>query len=384
MDAIFKAIEKKVVHGKRLSREDGIALFSCNHLAWIGMLADLARQRVSGDFVYYNVNRHVNLTNLCVSRCKFCAFGRGKDSAGAYAMTQQEVRALIAEAARDPDLCNLHIVSGLHPDWPYGYYLDMIKMIKREFPRLHIKAFTGVEITHFARISGKPIREVLREFIDAGLETMPGGGAEILSERIHRKLCPNKATAEEWLEVARTAHELGLKTNASMLYGHIETMEERVEHLLAIRALQDETGGFLTFIPFPFHPANTELAKEIPVRTSIWDDLRTIAISRLMLDNVKYIKAYWVMLTLPVAQLALDFGANDIDGTINGEKIMHAAGAKSETFLPKETLIKTIRETGRIPVECDCHFNIIRVDENGRANSLESVLKESGPAVQER
>lgn len=361
MDTKLKEIEKKIFAGERLSREDGLALFSCNQLAWLGMLADMVRQRISGDYVYYNVNRHVNLTNMCVSGCRFCAFGRDEAEKGAYAMTQEEVRAMISKAAQDPDLRNLHIVSGLHPHWPYEYYLDMIRMIKREFPQLHLKGFTGVEITHFAKISGKSVREILKELIDAGLEAMPGGGAEILSDRIRETLCPNKATAAEWLDVAREAHLLGIKTNASMLYGHIETMEERVDHLLRLRDLQDETHGFQTFICFPFHPANTELAEEIPVRTSVWDDLKTMAISRLMLDNFTNIKAYWVMLTLPIAQLALGFGANDIDGTIMEEKIMHAAGAKSSTFLTKETLIKTIKEAGRIPAECDCNFNIIKI-----------------------
>jgi aminodeoxyfutalosine synthase len=358
---ILKQIEQKVLDGRRLSREDGIRLFNCNNLAWLGMMADVVRQRISGDYVYYNVNRHVNLTNMCVARCKFCAFGRDEDAKGSYAMSPDEVREMIAEACKDKSLQSLHIVSGLHPSWPYEYYLDMIKMIKREFPRLHLKGFTGVEITHFAKISGKSVREVLSELIAAGLEAMPGGGAEILSDRIRARLCPNKATAAEWLDVARTAHELGLKTNASMLYGHIETIEERVDHLLALRDLQDETGGFQTFICFPFHPANTELAAEIPAKTSVWDDLKTMAISRLMLDNIKNIKAYWVMLTLPIAQLALGFGANDIDGTIKEEKIMHAAGAKSSTFLTQETLVRTIKEAGRIPVECDCNFNVIRV-----------------------
>lgn len=361
MDAKLLKIEQKVLAAERLTREDGIELFNCNNLAWLGSLADTVRQRVSGDYVYYNVNRHVNLTNMCVSGCKFCAFGRDEDRPGAYAMTREEVRDMIAKAAKDTDLRNLHIVSGLHPYWPYEYYLDMIKMIKQEFPQLHLKGFTGVEITHFAKISGKSVREILQELIDAGLEAMPGGGAEILSDRIRGELCPNKATADEWLEVTRTAHSLGIKTNASMLYGHIETLEERIDHLLRLRELQDETHGFQTFICFPFHPANTELAQAVPSRTSVWDDLKTMAVSRLMLDNFTNIKAYWVMLTLPVAQLALGFGANDIDGTITEEKIMHAAGAKSSTFLTKDVLVQTIRETGRIPVEVDCNFNIIKV-----------------------
>lgn len=360
MLAELKEIERKILNGERLSRADGLALYACNNLAWLGYMADMVRQRINGDYVYYNVNRHVNLTNICTSRCKFCAFGCDEDAKNAYALRQDEVLQMIEKSAQDPDLKSLHIVSGLHPDWPFSYYLDMIKSIKERFPHLHLKGFTGVEITHFANISGKSIREVLESLIGAGLEAMPGGGAEILSDRVRKTLCPNKATAEEWLNVARTAHELGLKTNASMLYGHIETVEERVDHLLALRDLQDETGGFQTFICFPFHPDNTELADQI-TRTSYWDDLKTMAISRLMLDNIKNIKAYWVMLTLPVAQLALGFGANDIDGTIKEEKIMHAAGAKSSKALTQEKLVATIKETGRVPVECDCNFNIIKI-----------------------
>lgn len=356
----MKEIESKILEGRRLSREDGLRLYKCYNLAWLGYMADIVRQRISGDYVYYNVNRHVNLTNMCVARCKFCAFGRDETAAGAYALSKEEALRMIEKSAQDPDLRSLHIVSGLHPHWPFSYYFDLIKEIKTKFPKLHLKGFTGVEITHFAKISGKTVREVLQELIAAGLEAMPGGGAEILSDRIRGRLCPNKATAKEWLHVAREAHGLGLKTNASMLYGHIETAEERIDHLLALRELQDETGGFQTFICFPFHPDNTELAGEI-TRTSYWDDLKTMAISRLMLDNFKNIKAYWVMLTLPVAQLALGFGANDIDGTIKEERIMHAAGAKSSKALTPDKLVAAIKETGRTPVECDCNFNIVKI-----------------------
>ena len=352
-------IEEKVLRGERLSREDGLALFASNDLARIGYMADLVRQRISGDYVYYNVNCHLNLTNICTALCKFCAFGCEADSPKAYAMTMEQVYNKVKRACKDPDMRNLHIVSALHPDWPFEYYLDIIKMLKREFPHLHLKGFTGVEVTHFAKISGLSVREVLMQLKEAGIEAMPGGGAEILNDRIRNELCPNKATAAEWLEVSRTAHQLGIKTNASMLYGHIETIEERIDHLLTLRKLQDETGGIQTFICFPFHPANTELGKTVK-RTNVWDDLKTMAICRLMLDNIHNIKAYWVMLTLPIAQLALGFGANDIDGTINEEKIMHDAGANSPKALNRNNLIDIIKQTGRIPAECDCNFNVIR------------------------
>ncbi|TCS82010.1 aminofutalosine synthase MqnE [Pectinatus cerevisiiphilus] len=359
MDTTLDKIEEKIQKGQRLSKEDGMALYASNDLARIGQMADTVRKRISGDFVYYNVNLHVNLTNICIGQCKFCAFGCKRTSDKAYELTKQSILDRIAKAAEDPDMRNLHIVSGLHPDWPYEHYLDIIKTIKKTFPTLHLKGFTGVEIMHFVKISGKSIETVLRELIAAGLEAMPGGGAEILDDSIRQKLCPNKATSAEWLEVARTAHKLGIKTNASMLYGHIETKEQRINHLLTLRALQDETGGLQTFICFPFQPKNTALEDSI-TRTSVWDDLKTMAISRLMLDNVHNIKAYWVMLTLPIAMLALGFGANDIDGTVGGEKIMHAAGVHSQKSLSKNTLIAAIKETGRIPAECDCNSNVIR------------------------
>ncbi len=353
-------IEKKILQGKRLSREDGIRLFQCPDLAWLGAMADKVRREKCGDIVYYNVNCHVNLTNICESRCKFCAFGRDENSPGAYAMSKEQALNLVREASRDPNLAGLHVVSGLHPTWSFEDYLGILQALHEEFPKLYLKGFTGVEITHFAKISGLSIHDVLVKLKEAGLQAIAGGGAEILSDRVRAELCPKKATAAEWLDVARTAHLLGIKSNASMLYGHIETTEERVEHLLKLRTLQDETHGFQTFICFPFLPKNTELEEEIE-QTSLWDDLRTMAVSRLMLDNFDNLKAYWVMLTLPVAQLALGFGANDIDGTVHKEIILHAAGAKSPSMLTEERIIRTIREAGRIPAACDCNFNILRI-----------------------
>ncbi len=351
--------EQKILNGERLTKEDGLTLFESNEIARIGALADYVRREKCGDIVFYNVNCHVNLTNICTSRCKFCAFGRDDGERGAYAMTVEEVLNLIREAMKDPNMSGLHIVSGLHPTWTFEDYLNFLHVIKENFPSLYIKGFTGVEITHFAKISGKSVEEVLKELKAAGLRAIAGGGAEILSDRVRNLLCPKKATAAEWLNVARTAHRLGIKTNASMLYGHIETLEERVDHLLTLRELQDETGGFQTFICFPFLPKNTALEKEIK-QTSMWDDLRTMAISRLMLDNFKNIKAYWVMLTVPVAQVALGFGANDIDGTVHREKIIHDAGATSPTALAEDEIIKIIKDAGRIPAAVDCNFNILR------------------------
>ena len=356
----YKDIEAKIFAGERLTREDGLRLLACRDIAWLGSMADYVRKKKCGDIVYYNVNCHVNLTNICTSKCKFCAFGKDKDAPGAYAMSVEEAVAKVQEAMQDPNLAGLHVVSGLHTDWTFEDYLERLQALHDTFPNLYLKGFTGVEITHFAKISGLTVEEVLLKLKAAGLQAIAGGGAEILSDRVRERLCPNKATAEEWLNVSRTAHRLGIKTNASMLYGHIETMEERIDHLLKLRDLQDETGGIQTFICFPFLPKNTELGETVE-QTSMWDDLRMIAISRLMLDNIRNIKAYWVMLTVPVAQVALGFGANDIDGTIHKETILHDAGATSPTALSEDRIIRIIREAGRIPASCDCNFNIIRM-----------------------
>lgn len=356
----LEKIERKVMCGERLNREDGINLFHSHELTWLGALADYVRKQKCGDIVYYNVNCHVNLTNICVARCKFCAFGRDKSDHGAYAMTIEDVLNLIREARKTPNMTGLHVVSGLHPTWAFENYLEFLRVIHENFPDLYIKGFTGVEITHFAKISERSIEDILLELKSVGLQAIAGGGAEILSDRVRSLICPKKATADEWLNVARVAHKVGIKTNASMLYGHIETVEERVDHLLKLRDLQDETNGFQTFICFPFLPKNTALEKDVQ-QTSMWDDLRTIAISRLMLDNFTNIKAYWVMLTVPVAQVALNFGANDIDGTIHRENIIHDAGASSPKYLTEEDIIKLIQDIGRIPECCDCNFNILRL-----------------------
>ena len=360
MFGTFSEIERKVIHEERLTAEDGINLFNCNDLSWIGALADYVRKEKCGDIVYYNVNCHINLTNICVSRCKFCAFGRDEDNKGAYAMSIEQAISLIEDAMKDPNMSGLHIVSGLHPTWSFDTYVNFIKIIHEKFKTLYIKGFTAVEIVHFSKISGKSIKNVLIELKSAGLQAIAGGGAEILTDRVRNLLCPKKATAAEWLNTSEIAHNVGIKSNASMLYGHIETLEERVIHLLKLRELQDKTHGFQTFICFPFLPKNTALEKEIK-QTTMWDDLRTIAISRLMLDNFKNIKAYWVMLTVPVAQVALNFGANDIDGTIHKENILHDAGATSPTALKEDTIIKLIHDIGRIPAACDCNFNILRL-----------------------
>ena len=356
----LEKIESKILRGERLNRDDGEILFACNELSWLGALADYVRKNICGDIVFYNVNCHVNLTNICRARCKFCAFGRNSDDKGAYAMKIDDAINLVAEAAKDPNLSGLHIVSGLHPTWKFDNYLEFVDILHKKFPKLYIKGFTGVEIQHFSDISGLSVENVIIKLKNAGLQAIAGGGAEILSDRVRNLLCPKKCTANQWLNVAKTAHKLGIKTNASMLYGHIETFAERVDHLTKLRTLQDETGGFQTFICFPFLPKNTALEKDI-IQTSMWDDLKTMAISRLMLDNFKNIKAYWVMLTVPVAQIALSFGANDIDGTIHKENILHDAGATAPRALSEDKIIKIIKEAGRIPAAADCNFNIMRI-----------------------
>ncbi len=356
----FALISRKVHNGERLTRDDGLFLLQCNDLLRIGELARLVKRRKSGDKVYFNVNRHINLTNICAARCKLCAFGCDADAPQAYVMDLEKVLSIARQAVQDsPEMTELHIVSALHPDRPFEYYLNVIKSIHHEFPTLHLKAFTAVEIAHFAKLAKMPFREVLMKLKEAGLGSMPGGGAEILNDRVRGILCEKKASAAEWLEVARLAHQMGIRTNATMLYGHVETYEERIDHFLALRDLQDETGGFQSFIPFPFHPENTGLSHIR--RTTAWEDLKMLAISRLMLDNFDHVKAFWIMLTVPIAQVSLGFGVDDLDGTVVEEKILHAAGAKTAVGINKQDIIAFIRETGNVPVERDTLYREIRV-----------------------
>lgn len=353
-------IEHKVAAGERLTREDGLFLLQCNDLLRIGELARKVKERKSGDHVYFNVNRHINLTNICAAGCDLCAFGCEAGAEQAYVMEPEQALAIACQAVQDaPEITELHIVSALHPDKPFEYYTHIIRCIHQEFPRLHLKAFTAVEIVHFAKIANLSIREVLTVLKEAGLGSMPGGGAEILNDRVRQILCPNKASAAEWLEVVRTAHQMGIRSNATMLYGHVETREERIDHLLTLRELQDETGGFQAFIPFPFHPENTGLS-DIK-RTTAWEDLKMLAVSRLMLDNFDHVKAFWIMLTVPVAQISLGFGIDDLDGTVVEEKILHAAGAKTAIGISKQDIIAFIRETGNVPVERDTLYQIVQV-----------------------
>lgn len=354
-------IAEKVENGMRLLKKDALNLMESDDILTLGQLANRIRERKSGNYAYFNVNRHINLTNICVSRCKFCAFSRDKEDADAYTMTLQEVIEA-ARSARHLGITEFHIVSGLHPDLPFDYYLEIISCLKNMMPEVHIQAFTAVEIAYFAKISNLTIKEVLMRLKEAGLGSLPGGGAEILNHRVREAVCSKKATAEEWLDVMRTAHKLGLKSNATMLYGHIETLEERIDHLLRLRELQDETGGFQSFIPLPFHPQNTQLPDF--QKPAAFESMKMLAISRLVLDNFPHIKAFWIMLGLKVAQLSLLFGVDDLDGTVVEEKITHAAGAATDQSISREELLALIFAAGKVPVERDTLYNIIRVYED--------------------
>lgn len=355
-------IAEKVLQGERLSFEDGLTLFESEDIHTIGYLANLIAERKNGRFAYFNVNVHITPTNICVGTCKFCAFRKKKGEPGAYELTVEEILRKIENYRRvNPGLTEVHIVGGLHPDWSYQHYIEIVKQVKRAFPEIHVKAYTAEEIKYIAEKGNRTVEETLKDLIEAGLGSMPGGGGEIFAREVREKLCPDKITAEEYLEIHKTAHRLGLKSNATMLFGHIESYADRVDHLIRLREAQDETGGFQTFIPLAFHPKNTEIPGAN--YTTGFDELKTIAVSRLMLDNFPHVKAYWIMLGEKVAQIALQFGADDIDGTVTEEDITQAAGARAGQYIPKERLVKLIREAGKIPVERDTLYNVLKIYE---------------------
>ena len=349
-DARLQPIAAKVLSGQRLSAADALTLYASPDILGVGWLANHVRERRHGDNTYFNVNRHINPTNVCVAACRLCAFGRKKDTPGAYTMALEEAWQTAASGYSEA-VTEFHIVGGLHPDLPFEYFLDLIRGLKQRFPSVHLKAFTMVEIAFLAKRAKLSIRETLKQLKDAGVDSLPGGGAEIFADRVRHIICDHKIDGGQWLDTARTAHQLGLRSNATMLYGHIESDEDRVDHLLKLRALQDETGGFQTFIPLAFHPANTPL-EHLPTTTGMLD-LRQIAVSRLVLDNFPHIKAYWQMLTPRIAQISLRFGADDMDGTVIEEKIYHDAGATTPQGLRRQELERLIREAGRLPVERD-------------------------------
>ena len=355
---ILDRAKEKISSGGRLEFAEIIALYEDNDLLYLAESARRVKELKTGKKIFYTINRHINLTNVCSANCPLCAYQCRSGDNRAFTLELADLEKNLSLIPSPLSLKEIHIVSSLHPTKDFNYYVDAVKLVKKILPHVGINAFTPVEIVNFAKISGKNLSKVLSELIAAGVTSLAGGGAEILSDRVREIICPKKCSAAEWLEVMRTAHNLGLKTNASIMYGHIETLEERVEHLLKLRDLQDETGGFMAMMLFPFHPENTELGKEFNLRrVGSWEDLKMLALSRLVLDNFAHFKAFWVMLTLPIAQLALNFGADDLDGTIGEEKIIHAAGAKSSAGITRQTLEKIIAECGYQPVERDSFYN---------------------------
>ncbi|MEM9379589.1 MAG: aminofutalosine synthase MqnE [Planctomycetota bacterium] len=345
----------KVFRGERLSREDGVRLYGAD-LHAVGALANWVRERKHGDLTYFNVNQHVNYTNVCNKLCRFCAFQRLPGQDGAYVMKPDEVADKIRAQLAEP-VTEVHMVAGIYPKLPYEYYLDILRAAKEARPDIHVKAFTMIELMQIARRAKRPLAEVLPELVEAGLGSCPGGGAEVFSDRVRDEGYDKKNTGDEWIDTARTVHEAGLRSNCTMLHGHIETIEERVDHLDRLRLLQDETGGFQTYIPLSFHPDNTEWS-HLPGPTAL-DELREIAVGRLLLDNIDHIKAYWIMLSIPVAQMALSYGADDVDGTVVEEKIYHEAGATTPQQVMRAELVQWIRDAGRIPVERDTLYSVV-------------------------
>jgi aminodeoxyfutalosine synthase len=359
-DPRLRSIHEKVLARQRLSAEDALALYRSGDILAVGWLANHVRERLHGNNTYFNVNRHINPTNVCVAACRLCAFGRKKDSPGAYTMALEEAWQTAASGYSEA-VTEFHIVGGLHPDLPFEYFLDLVRGLKERFPQVHIKAFTMVEVAYLAKRARLSTRQTLEQLKAAGVDSLPGGGAEIFTDRIRHIICDHKIDGGQWLETARLAHQLGLRSNATMLYGHIEGDEDRVDHLLKLRALQDETGGFQTFIPLAFHPANTPL-EHLPTTTGL-NDIRQIAVSRLVLDNFAHIKAYWQMLSPKIAQVALRFGADDLDGTVIEEKIYHDAGATTPQGMRRQELVRLIREAGREPIERDTLYRpVVRTE----------------------
>ena len=356
--APLRDLAAKVKDGVRLDAQDALLCFTTPHLLHLGRLADTVRRRINGNVTYFNVNRHINPTNVCVYtyNCKFCSFAALPGEAHAWQMSLEDVYAHAREQGGN-DVTEFHIVGGLHPDLSLDWYLEMMRGLKQRFPRAHLKAFTAIEVGWFAKREKLSIEEVLRRMRDAGLGSLPGGGAEIFHPEVREIICDGKLDAGEWIEVHRVAHGMGIKSNCTMLYGHVEQPEHKVDHLLRLRGLQDETGGFNAFIPLAYHPENNYMG--LKYHTTGQDDLRHIAAARLVLDNIPHIKAYWVMVTPKLAQVALRFGADDMDGTIVEEKIYHMAGAGTAQQLSRPELERIVREAGFVPVERDTLYNAV-------------------------
>lgn len=354
---LLHAVEKKVLKEERITDEEALSLFETNDLISLGKLANHIREKKHGDKTYFINNRHIDYSNVCAIRCKFCAFARKATEEGAFEYSVEEIVAKAKEGLKR-GITEVHIVGGFHPKHPFDFYLQMLKALKKEAPKLHIKAFTASEIHYFSKKFKKTEEEVLISLMEAGLDSLPGGGAEILAPEVRKEICGPKGPAELWTDTHKLAHRLGLKSNATMLYGHIEKVEHRVDHMRRIRELQDKTGGFLSFIPLSFNPVDTEY--ESKGYTSAADDLKTLAISRIYFDNIKHIKAYWIMSGLQVAQLGQHFGADDLHGTVMEENITHMAGATSPEDLPETNILHLIREAKRIPVQRDSLYQELR------------------------
>ncbi len=355
-DTSLVPIWEKVLSRTRLSLEDGVRLFETDDFPAVGRMADHVKRQRDADRVYFVLNRHLNPTNICVLSCTFCDFAKKKGDPDAYEMSMEEILGHLDEDTRE-----VHMVGGHHPDWPFEKYVEIVSTIHQKFPNVQVKAFTAAEIDYFYRRWKVDPEESLAILKEAGLRSMPGGGAEVFSDRVHKLLLPGKNTANRWLEIHSMAHRMGIPSNATLLYGHIETYQERVEHMMRLRELQDETGGFLAFIPLEYQTGDTKL---VPRQASAIDDLKTVAAARLILDNFPHIKAYWVMIGEETASISLHFGASDLDGTIGKERIAHAAKAASPAGLARERMITLIRDAGKVPVERDALYNTIQVYEN--------------------
>lgn len=357
----LESVEEKIKNSEPVNLEDAKCVLNSNDLIKIGQLARSIKLKKSSEKVYFVFNKHINYTNLCVSKCKFCAFYRNGDENDAYTM---EIDDIIEEIAKMPEgIREVHIVGGLHPKKPFSYYVDMVSLIKKHFKNINVKAFTAVEVDYFSKLEGIDYKETLTILKNAGLDSMPGGGAEVFSERVRKKLYPNKIPYEQWAEVHKTAHSLNIPTNATLLFGHIETDDEIIDHLFKLKKIQEESPGFLCFIPLSFHPANTPLEGNIEKVDAV-KELKVLALSRMILDNFPHIKAYWVMLSPKIGQIGLHFGADDIDGTIGQERVTHAAGAKSPLGLAINNMVGMIKNAGFIPVERDALYNELKVYDN--------------------
>jgi aminodeoxyfutalosine synthase len=365
-DPLLRPIAEKVMAGGRLDRDDGLALYATSDLLGLGSLADFANRLRNGHRVFFSANQHINPTNVCILRntCSFCSFARMPKEEGAYTRSLEEVFHEAEQASGMPTR-EFHIVGGLHPKLRLSYYTDMIRGLKQRHPHVHVKALTAVEIAHLARIEKISEREVLLAMKEAGLTSLPGGGAEVFSTAVRATIAERKLTGEEWLRVHRVAHELGIPTNCTMLYGHVETAEDRIDHLAMLRSLQDDTSGFLTYIPLAYHPDHNELGEEmgrVGTATTGYEDLKNIAVARLFLDNIPHVKTHWPMVTPFVSQIALSFGCDDVEGTVVFERIYHDAGAHTAMHLPYMDLVRLIRGAGKVPVERDSLYQTVRVE----------------------